>query len=250
MYWVCGNYQHADNEVDLTSFAIQRMYSPRNQLAFMRKTLVIQGHLIASTQATIKAAIDALEQAYKIQPGGVNGSLEGFSMDVGLMHDDGTRSPHFLEAAKHVNGVRLKHFEWNRKDGGEYATGRSYTIVFEADEINPESQIYSFQESVQYIGNCEGKWELVDQYYGPPLRQDICEMTVQRIIQSGSAVGVEAHPYPPAEMFPTIKHGEQSFWEYGSPEVVGRNGYTMFPTRWRYVFSSPEKLNAYPHYDH
>ena len=250
MYWVIGNYSHPANQIDLTSFSVQRLYSPRNQLYFMRKQLVLQGHVIADGQDAIRTAINELEQAYKIQPGGTNGSLEVSRMDTGLMHDDGTRAAHFLVAADHINGIRLKHFEWSRSDGSEYATGRHFNIVLEADELNPESQIYSFAEQVQYIGNCETKWELVEQYYGPPQPQVIHEQTVQRIVQSGEAVGVEAHPFPPAEMFPEWKHGEQSYWSYGSPEVVGSNRYTMFPTRWRYVFSSPVKQNAYPHYDH
>jgi hypothetical protein len=75
-------------------------------------------------------------------------------------------------------------------------------------------------------------------------------MTPQRIIQSGTAIGIQAPPYIPAELLPeNYKHGEQSFWEYGSADMVGHNANLLFPARWRYVFSSVTKLDFHPHPD-
>jgi len=216
----------------------------------MRKTMVVQGHLIASTQATIKTAIEDLEQAYKMQAGGDNGGIEGWRLDAGLYHDDGTQSAHFLDASDAINGVRLKSLTWNVKDGAEYATGRNYTIVLEADYMNVEDQIYDFSETVQFIGNTGPRWELVTQCYGPPLPNIIADQTPQTIIQAGTATGISAWPYIPGELLPwEYKHGDMSYWEYGSPEVIGRNGKMMYPIRWRYVFSSIAKQDFRPHSD-
>jgi hypothetical protein len=234
----------------MTSLNIQRMFSPRNTLAFQRHTLVLLGHLCVSGQTAIKEAIQDLEAAYRVLPGGPNSSADGWKWDAGLYHDDGTRSAHFLDASRSINGVRLLSLSYPKESGGEYATGRSYSIVMQADFLNPEQQIWSFSEQIQHIGNCGPEWELVPQFMAPPRKVFIHMQTAQRIIQSGTAVGVEAHPYIPAELFAEdYKHGEQSFWEYGSAQMLGRISNLLFPVRWRYVFSSPYKHDVRPHPD-
>jgi hypothetical protein len=252
VYIKFGAYQHADNECDVTSFNIQRMYSPRNKLFFQRYTLAFQGHMCVTGQAAISAAIEELEAAYKIRPGGVNGSAYGMDLDAGLYLDTGVASAHFLKASTSINGVRVQSFNYNKDEGGEFATGRSYAIVLQADYLNPESQIYSFSEQVQFIGNLGPKWELVPMFYGPPQVEFVHEMTVQHIIQSGEAVGIQAHPFIPGPlMADNYKHGDESFWERGSAQMIGAHALgLLFPIRWRYVFSAGDfKHDFDPHYD-
>lgn len=249
MYWQFGNYRHSENEVDMTSLNIQRMFSPRNTLAFQRHTLVLLGHLCVTGQDNIKEAIQDLEEAYKILPGGPNSGHEGWKYDGGLYHDDGTPSAHFLDASKSINGVRLLSLSYPKESGGEYATGRSYSIVLQADFLNPEQQIWSFSEHIQHIGNCGPTWELVPVFYGPPRKVFIHDWTPQRIVQSGSAVGIESWPWIPAEILPDWKHGDQSFWERGSAQMIGRLHHLLYPIRWRYVFSTPLKCDMIPNID-
>jgi hypothetical protein len=250
MYWQFGNYKHSENEVDMTSLNIQRMFSPRNTLAFQRHTLVLMGHMCVTGQDAIKSAIQEIEEAYRVLPGGPNSGYEGWKYDAGLYHDDGTPSAHFLDASKSINGVRLLSLSYPKESGGEYATGRSYSIVMQADFLNVEDQIWSFAEQIQHIGNCGPQWELVPVFYGPPRKIFVHEWTVQRIVQSGTAVGIQAHPYIPAEILPDWKHNEQSFYEYGSPQMIGRLDNMLFPVRWRYVFSSPLQKDLRPHPDY
>lgn len=243
MYFKFGNFQHADNEVDVTSFTIQRMFSPRNTLMFQRHTIVLQGHLIASTQATIKTAIEELEAAYRLRAGGVNGGLEGKTLNAGLYHDDGTQSAHFLDASSSINGVRVLALSYQKDDGGEYATGRHYSVVLQADYINVENQIYSYQETLQFIGDCGRRWELVPTYSGDMYIEVIYERTPQTIIQAGSSVGVSAWPLPNAPLMNAVWiHGDQSYVEYTSPEMSGDNDSLLYLVRWRYVASHPTSM--------
>lgn len=246
MYFKFGSYKHADNEVDLTQFSVQRLYSPRNRLAFKRATVVLQGHLLAVGQADNKEAIQALQSAYRydlVNPG------DG---DAGLYHDDGTKSAHFLDQASSINGIRVQNLLFDKEDGGEYATGRRYSVVLQADYmVDWEDTIYTFQERVIHIGDTSHDWEYVPQFIAPPVQQMNHVHTVEKIIQTGEAVGIQGYPLLPPTLLPDAqRHGNLDRVEYGSCRYVGRNQLMLYPVSWQYVYSMPVPTTVVPHLDY
>jgi hypothetical protein len=225
-------YKHPANEVDITSITQQRQYSPRNRVVFIRKTMTIQGHMCVSGQASIRDAIELMENAYEAE-----------WHTVGLYHDDGTPSAHVLDFGTSLNGIRLLTLDYTKEDGGEYATGRSYRAVFQADYLpkcGVEDQVYSWDETVTVVGNGGPSWELVPQLYGDPIYQINATRTPQHVVQAGESVGVQGFIAPPAPYWPTQCHEDKILVEHGTAQKKGRNppgGSLLYPTKWRYSFS-------------
>jgi hypothetical protein len=233
MYFKYGSYKHADNEVDITSFHIQRMYSPRNRMTFDRHTLILQGHLLADTQAELRTAIEALGAAY-----------DRDYYDAGLYHDDGVRSAHGLDNSSSINGVRVHGLSYPNGGDGEYATGRTYSITLQADYLNLEDSIYSFEESIHLVGTGGPRWELVPRPRGLPIPLMVNEITPQYIVQQGEAIGWQAQPILPPPMLPEDwEHRDRRMVVVRSPQLIGRHGKYMWPIRWRYSFSTMAPLN-------
>ncbi len=239
MYFQYGSYQHPDNTVDLTTIRAQRMYSPRNRLAFTRRTLHCQGHFCVSGQSAIKSTIGAFEAAYADD-----------WKDAGLYHDDGTPSAHVLNNAKSINGVRVTSLSYPSVEA-EYASGRSFAITFQADYLNVEDQIWEFQERLQFYGGTGASWDLVPVFNGPPVLVVNSTHTVQKIVQSGSATGLEAPPLIPGPLLGVAyEHNDKRIIIRGSSQKIGRHANLLFPAKYRYVFSSVAPLNFYPRPDY
>jgi hypothetical protein len=232
-----GDYVHAANEVDVTMLTQQRMYSPRNFMVFLRKTLTIQGHICKSGTSAITAAIKALEAGYLKE-----------IHSVGLWEDDGTtRTAHVLlsgTSAGCLNGIRLLTLDYPKADGGEYATGRTFRAVFQADYITDEgrdlieSQLYAWEETLTVVGAGGMDWELIPQFMGPPVFQVNCQITPQRVIQSGQSVGVLAHIAPPMPYWPANTHDNRTLVQYGTAQKVGHFGqHILYPVKWMYHMS-------------
>ena len=247
MYFKYGSFTHTANDVDMTSLSIARQYSPRNRLFFKRHTLSMVGHLIASTQADIKSAIAALQAAYRydrVAPG------DG---DAGLYHDDGTVSAHFLDTSKSINGIRVLHVTFPNGGDGEYATGRSYSVALQADFMEDfEDTIYSFEERISFQGGCGPSWELIPVAYGPPVLRVNALQTPQHIIQEGQALGIQAHPIPVGPLLPiNYEHNDQRVWTFGGAQLIGRVQKLLYPTSWRYHFTSVADTSGLrPHPDY
>ena len=240
MYFKYGSFKHDDNDVNLTTMVQKRMYSPRNRLAFTRKTLYCLGQFCESGQANIKSKIEALESAYRDD-----------WKDAGLYHDTGAKSPHFLSNNSSVNGVRVLSVNYPKGDPAEYATGRSYSIVLQADYLNVEDQIWSFQESLQFLGAGGPLWELVPTWTNEPAEVIYSSSTPQRIVQSGEVIGLEAPPIIPSPMLPTnYEHTSLRSWTRGSAQKIGRHANLLFPAQYRYVFSSKVPQSFFPRPDY
>lgn len=234
MYFQYGDYKHPDNTVDMTTIMAQRMYSPRNRIAFTRWTLHCQGHFCVSGQSNIKDQLDEFEAAY-----------EDDWQDVGLYHDDGTASSHVLKNSRSINGVRVSAIKYPSREA-EYASGRSFAITFQADyyrtrvdKKRPEDTIYAFNETVQMVGSTGPRWALQENYAGPPVPVIQNQWTVQKIIQQGKVIGLEAPPALPAPLLTqNFEHVDKRMVARGSAQKVGRHMNLLFPLTYRYVYSS------------
>jgi hypothetical protein len=229
MYFKYGPFRHDDNDIDLVMVRSERMYSPRNSMVFDRKTLQCQGRICVSGQADIKARIQALESAYNYDP--------DFG-DVGLFHDSGARSAHVLVAGDAINGVRCLKYEFPREEGGEYATYRSYNLVFQADYLNPDDTIYAFEESLRFQGSGGPSWELVPTFTQLPIAYINSFYTPQRVVQTGRAVGVQGWPILPGPIYPWLnEHTDRRVVQTESPQMIGIHAKLLYPISWRYEFS-------------
>ena len=239
MYFKYGSYQHADSTVDLTQMSAQRMHSPRNRLVFTRWTMYVEGHFCVSGQDNIRTTIQNFEYAYRDD-----------WEDAGLYHDDGTPSAHVLTNANSINGVRVLRVTYPRNEA-EYATGRSFQITFQADYMNIEDEIYSFEETLQFLGECGPSWQFVPVSVGEPIFQINHQWTPQRIIQSGSAVGWQAPPLIPGQLLPLeLEHVDLRITTRGSAQKIGVHKDVMYPMRYRYVYSSTVPMNRFPRSDY
>lgn len=237
MYFRYGNYTHPSNTVDMTSIQAQRMYSPRNRLAFTRWTLTCQGHFCVSGQSDIKDQLAEFEAAYADD-----------WKDVGLYHDDGSKSAHYLTNRTSINGVRVANVVYPSKEA-EYASGRSFAMTFQADYLNIEDQIYEFEETVQMVGSSGPSWSLELNYRGPPRIVVNHSHTVQKIVQQGKAVGLEAPPALPAPLLSeNYEHMDQRMVVRQSARKIGRHANLLFPLQYRYVYSSVDShfTSLYP----
>lgn len=245
MYFIAGSYVHPAGEVDMTNIHYQKMYSERNRIMFVRATLNLQGHLIVSGQAETKAAILALEDAY------AKDFVTSSQGNVGLMHDDGTRSAHFLQQSTSINGIRVLSISYGREDGGEYATGRKYAIVLQAEYPGEwEDTIVSFSETVTRLGDLTTQWAYVNTFVQAPILQQMSLITPQRIIQQGHAVGLQGYPLPAPYFNGLLIHGNETMVSYRSPSMHGRNQNLMYTTSWRYGYSTILPSLVFPHEDY
>jgi hypothetical protein len=239
-----GTFEHDENDIDLVSVNSQRMYSQRNRCVFDRKTLQCRGRLCVSGQSAIKAKIQALEAGYEQDLG-----------DVGLYHDSGAKSAHFLSSVGAINGVRVLRFEFGHEGGGEYATYRTYNIIFQADYLNYEDTIYSFRETMELVGTGGPRWVLVPTFSLIPIPYMVNLFTPLTIRQTGEAIGVQGWPLNPGPAFGQahwiFEHQEQREIITHSPLQIGVNLKMLYPITWRYEFElNVEADFAYPRQDY
>jgi hypothetical protein len=235
MFVKIGSYSHPANEVDEFVVNQQVVRNQRNRRQHVTKRLTLGGVLNASTQADIRTAIRELETAYARD-----------DKSVGLYHDDGSASPHVLDSSKSIGGVRIVSVEYPSTDGAEYATGRTFRIVAEADYLDEQfDQLIAWQESLSFIGNCGPRDVHKLTLNGPPQKQTVHQRTVQTVTQRGSAVGFQGWPFVPSPLFPAALKNDQVQVEYVSPTANG-NGFTNYPANWSYVFESAVPLAGRP----
>lgn len=240
MYFKYGTYQHPDNEVNVTSITARRRYSPRHRLFTTVWTLTARGEIITDEatsdgqQDAIKQRIAELQQVYADD-----------GEDVGLFHDDGGKSGHYLNSLNSINGVSVIEMKWPTGQKAEYATQRTFELVFQAEYLNVESQILYFEESLQFFGTGGPKWRVRDTVSGPVIVRPIYPKTAQTIIQSGRAIGLQGYPLIPVPLFPSLEHEDLRVTRYGSPRSY-RNTYLEYPAHWQYRMTSPVGVSGVP----
>ena len=237
MYWSYGTHTHSANEVNLLNFSKTRKKSRRGYRETEIRTVVLRGELIYSTQQQLSDAISVLELAYFYD-----------GLDLIFYQDDGTRTPHTMLSNDpfNISGVTVKSLSYPVHDGGEYATARTYQLVLEAEYDVSEKEVLDFTEQVRFLGTCGPRWRAIEMPSGPPEVQVISENSVQRIIQQGRAISLDAYFAYPPPLFPNIEHSEMADETLTSPRR-NRKRLTHYETRWRYVYSSGIRQNAFPH---
>ena len=228
MFFKYGTYTHPENEVNLTSLNQVTRRNARGGVESTRKTLSIQGTLLADTQTALSAAIVELENAYQYE-----------GQDAGLYQDDGAggvgvKTPHFLNSSASLGGVKIQSLTYPQGTPSEYATQRTFAITLFAD-FPGDGGLVSFEETLSFQGTGGPSVVNVVTIAGLGQKQSPTQFTRRSVIQQGSAVGYGAYPAQPPPMFPTFEVGERRREDIISPQ--NNNGeFINWGIRWSYYF--------------
>ena len=157
-----------------------------------------------------------------------------------------TPSPHFIQSSATLGGTRVAAFEWLKdQNDGQYATGRSYRIVIEADL--PSNVIYQeFTESITVRGTGGPRFVLLETLAGPPQKQIVSLRTIVRATQTGRAVGFRTYPTYPVPLWPQHEKLDRRRQDKSSPSTF-HGARINWPISWSYEFESLGPLGGTPH---
>lgn len=236
MYAKYGNHQHPANEVNIARMDVRARYSPRLLRTSLIFTIYLEGELLANTQADINDKIGELIAAY-----------EDDGKDFGFYRDDNSITHHRLPSnvPEAITGTRVINRSWPQGDAAEFATKRTFAITLQAEYTSADSQIFHWEESVEVIGNCGPRWEWVETYEGPVQQIINQQSTVQKIVQSGSAIGYGGYVLPPGSLIPSIEHQDQRRVTFGSAKRQGRLA-LFYPSSWVYTHTSGTYREVFP----
>ena len=238
VYFKYGSYQHASNEVLLTSMTKETHFSARRKSTHKTIRMTLQGDFCETTQSAIEDKIDEIYEAYKYH-----------NKDCGLYMDDGTITSHHIDTSQTMGGVRVVNVDFPTGQPGEFATGRTYRIVLEADVIALEDQTLWYTEQITTIGAPGSIWVYIPMRAYQPARQVLVDVALQDIIQRGQGLGFDGYVIPQAPIFPydptnpfsvNFEHREKRRVTYGTPQVIERNNWHDYPCAWEYHFTVPD----------
>lgn len=217
-----GGYTHTTNEVNLVEVSKQTKYSPRNKRLSETRTIKLYGDIIADTQAALIAKIVEIENAYANDFG-----------DFSYTLDDGTVTHHLRNTADCISGVRVvQRPSFPESDGSQLVTGRGFSVTLQATYDAVESDLVSWEESIEIIGTGGPKFQIVETILAPIAVYTTIN-SAQWYIQSGRAVGYLDYPNPPGpvnpagEMLDRRRIGRQSGRNMG-------NALRFFTRTWHY----------------
>lgn len=225
-----GGYLHPENEVNLAAFMVRPIYSQRNK----RLTVQYQAHLqgefcvpedattTALAQAAIAAKIDALVNAYGQNYG-----------DFILYDNQGAPTRHSLPNDSSITGVRVMHRSWPRGAADEWATGRTWHVILEAEYVDADAQIVAWQETVRFIGTGGPLFAVVPTMRGFR-RFAVTAGSPVTIVQEGQAIGLQGWVEPPGPLLPDDENVLLRDITLGAPQAQGQ-GYLNYSSQWRYV---------------
>ena len=238
MYFKYGSYTHDTGEVNVASVTKHTKFSLRQKSMVKTLRMVLQGDFCAGSQSAIESKIDEIYDAYKYH-----------NKDCGLYMDDGTLTSHHIDTSKTMGGVRVVSVDFPTGGPGEFATGRSYRIVLEADIVALEDQTISYTETITTIGAPGSIWVYIPQRAYQPARQELVSVALQDIIQSGESLGFNGYVVPQLPIFSynpndpmsvNYEHREKRVIKYGTPQRIERNEWYLYPCSWEYHFTIPD----------
>lgn len=181
-----GGYTGQDNETNLVQFQIATRFSPRNKRLSQTRSATIYGELIDSTNGGTSAIVtraNALINAFK-------DDNKDFRYTVG-----GVLAHSLLNSSDNLSGVRVLNTSFPHGDPAQLATTRSYTVTLQATYDVAETDLVSWSETIEVIGNGGPKFFVVDTVFGPRAIFT-CPTSAVYYLQRGQAVGYSAYPTP------------------------------------------------------
>ncbi len=238
-------YGFDPNAVEL-SVAHRLNYNRGGQPVTRTDTFTVNGYLSTSVvgtpaqqQADLTAKELALEQALLTAP--VNGASLIF------LNDDNSVSAEVLSGPTSLTGVRCTHLSFNKSQGPEYATIRSFVAEFQCTLPLPRTAnlLLSFEETLTFWGGYP-VYVHRPSINSTPQKQMVYPASVYSCTQVGTAVGFRAYPAPPPPKFPYAlkeapKITKKSPERMGNPSQAnsGQQGYSL---SWEYHFEDASPL--------
>lgn len=231
-----GSYVLDANRVLLTAFNIQPIRSPRGRVIRLRKYFQIQGIItgVGSTVAALQADLTtkiAAAQTGLLNPDGV----------IGLFQDSGTVSGHSIDPATSDSGIRVGQLEWQKADGIEYATKRTFSINYSASYATTDDGdigLIKYSSRYRLVGGGGAVFAGTELIAGSPIFETIHTASLRRAFQSGEAWGRDGYPLADSATPPIVgsEQGWQSSVENISPTEDEDGNLTNWGTHWQYSF--------------
>jgi len=239
-YFQYGSYPHPQGEVNLLRYDVQNRLSPRGFRLSAIHTMHIGGELLGDDQAAVLVRAAEIIDAYAID-----------DVDATLFDNAGNASRYRMQtnAGNNLTGVRVIQKSWPKGDYEELASQRTFAVTLQCEIDEVYDQLISFRERLRFIGT--GGPRIADFEYATatPTQQIINTFTMQRIIQSGSAVGWGGYPIYPGPIFggAVLEHQDQREIDLGGPQMMGKL-YRGYEVEWRYAFSAVSAQVAVPNF--
>lgn len=224
-----GSYSLADNLALLVSYRETPIRSPRQRIIRVRKQFQVQGIILGSSQSDLTTKI-ATASAALIAPNG----------DVGLYHDDGTTpSAQILDESDSDNGISLVgDIQWERADGVEYATQRTFSAAYAATYATPDdgdTEILRYNSRYRIIGTGGPEVAFTRLIAGLPVGEQVHQYTECRAVQSGERYGRSAFPLADAPIATGEIYSQRALEQIDpTPDEDGND--TNYGITWQYSF--------------
>lgn len=230
MYVQYGNFNFEPWEAGLKVYA-EFVRSPRGFKHKQRVRYDISGELCVDTgQYDVNTRLQQIVNAF---------SVDG--RDVGLRHDNGDATTHFLfnNIPQNLSGNQVYYKRFPDTRDGEFVSGRKFEIGVGAELLDFNSEILAYQDSITRRSNAGPVWRWRrNQTLGfyPEL---IVPNTMQRMVQSGYAIGATTYPSPPIPFYsPPFELNHLRQVRQVGPDRMPQ-GFTGFKTTWTYIYALP-----------
>jgi len=194
----------------------------------------VEGWLDEDTPQQLTTALAALEAAL----------VDGHDLIL-YLPDGSTESSHALKTADCLGGVQVASGpDFDRNEGGEYVTYRSFRVAFEGFvEDESAEQIIEWEETVEISGGIQGR-VFLQPLVGRPVEQTVATQTPYVMVQSGRALGRIPYPAANAPKFPS--RVTDSSIRYRGPRRYARGVFSDYETSWTYVMTSADPISGTP----
>ena len=237
--YVYGDYTHEPGEVVDMKWEELPNHTRRGWRDTVLKRCTLYVQLQGCDWATLKAKIDAMNEAYS-----VNEKL------FVILDENGHATRHILNPydTNGIRGPRVCAVEFPTNQMEQMVIQRDYVITLEMLFEACENEIIEYTENFTNIGG-QRVWRSQNIINNLPRTYTVWETTGTKIIQEGHAVGFHGWYTAGAAPTPLIdlqyEHLDQRVIEIGAPLHLGYS-WLYYPMRWRFVFEVPTYMLAYP----
>jgi hypothetical protein len=229
MYVKYGSFQFAPHEAGI-GVTVSPKRTPRSFKTTLNVRFDITGELCIVGANAITDRLLEIRNAF---------AFDG--RDIGLYHDDGTPTVHYLESAHPFNltGNQVLYQTYPQTIDGEYITGRKFSIGIGAEIADAEQNLIEYHDTIGLLGNAgpQFEWDYNPIWGYRP--QMVSPVSMQNITHTGRAVGMVNYITPPPPFYlPPFENNLVRHVYWGSPRRLPQ-GYTEYETRWRYIYRLP-----------
>lgn len=241
--YVYGDYTHEPGEVVDMKWEELPNHTRRGWRDTVLKRCTLYVQLQGCDWATLKAKIDAMNEAYS-----VNEKL------FVILDENGEATRHVLnpDDTNSIRGPRVCAVELPTAQMEQMVIQRDYVITLEMLYEACENEIIEYTETITNIGRCGRVWQAQNVVTGSPRVYEVWPSSMETIIQEGHAIGFHGWytaGATPTPMIDTVwEHEEKRVIEPVSPLHYGYS-WLYYGLRWRFEFQTPSPVIAIPQYN-